>query len=78
MKNEEGIEREPTPPSPDRVTKADSERYRAEYEAAAAARRALLALNAPWWRRALALLPNPKAPLENWIAATKRRLNNRT
>jgi hypothetical protein len=76
MINPEGIEHEPVPPSPDRLSAADRDRFRAEYEAAAA-RRALLALNAPLWRRALALLPNPKQPLESWIAATKARLRNR-
>lgn len=65
-----------TAPSPDRITAADRDRFRAEYEAAAQARRALLALQAPWWRRALAMLPNPKAPLENWIAEAKRRMSN--
>jgi hypothetical protein len=72
MQSPEGL----TPPSPDRLTATDRDRFRAEYEAAARARRALLALNAPWWRRALALLPNPQKPLEDWIAAAKRRMSN--
>lgn len=67
----EGIE-----PAPDRLTAADRDRFRAEYEDARRARHALLALQAPWWRRALALLPNPKQPLETWIAETKRRISN--
>jgi hypothetical protein len=74
MQNPEGIQPEP---APDRLTAADRDRYRAEYEAAAAARRVLLALNAPWWRRALALLPNPKQPLETWIAAAKARMHDK-
>lgn len=73
MQNPEGISPSP-PPLPDRLTSADRDRFRAEYEAAAAARRTLLAISAPWWRRALARLPNPKQPLEDWIAAAKRRL----
>jgi hypothetical protein len=60
-------------PFPDRLTLAGKVRIRAEYEAAAAARRALLARDAPWWMRALAWLPNPRKPLDDWIAATKRR-----
>jgi hypothetical protein len=71
MQNPEGIS---PPPLPDHLTSADRDRVRAEYEAASAARRALLALQAPWWRRVLAWLPNPKQPLEDWIAAAKRRL----
>lgn len=62
-----------TAPFHDRLTAADRDRYRAELEAVAKARRAVLALNAPWWMRALALLPNPKQPLETWIAAEKAR-----
>jgi hypothetical protein len=73
MQNPEGIERESGPPSPDRLTAADRDRFRAEFEAAAAARRAMLVLNAPLWRRALALLK----PLEDWITTTKARLRNR-
>jgi hypothetical protein len=64
-------------PSPDILTAADRDRYRAEYEAAAAARRAMLVLNAPLWMRALALLPNPKQPLDDWVATAKARLRNR-
>ena len=75
IQNPEGIQPEPAP-TPDRLTVADRDRYRAE-EAAAAARRALLVLNAPLWMRALAKLPNPKQPLEDWIAETKARLRNR-
>jgi hypothetical protein len=60
-------------PFTDRLTVADQDRYRDEYQQAAAARRAMLALQAPLWRRALAWLPNPKAPLEIWIAAAKKR-----
>jgi hypothetical protein len=78
MQNPEDAERgSAPPPSPDRLSAADRDRYRAEYQQAAAARRALLALNAPLWRRALALLPNPKQPLEDWIAAAKARMRNR-
>lgn len=79
MQNPEGIEHEPakTVPSPDRLTAADRNRFKAEHQRAAAAHLALLALNAPWWMRALAKLPNPKRPLEDWITATKRRLSNR-
>jgi hypothetical protein len=76
MQNPEGIQPEPAP-SPDRLTAAGRDRYRAEYEQAAAARRALLALQAPLWRRALAWLPNPKKPLEDWITAAKARMRNR-
>jgi hypothetical protein len=71
MQNPEGIAPR-AEPWPDRLTVADRERI-----AAAAARRAMLELAAPWWMRALARLPNPKAPLENWIAASKARLRNR-
>jgi hypothetical protein len=78
MQNPEDAERGSAPPPfPDRLTTADRDRYRAEYEQAAAARRALLALQAPLWRRALAWLPNPKKPLEDWLAETKARLRNR-
>jgi hypothetical protein len=65
----------PPTPAPDRLTAADREHFRAEFEVAAKARRAMLALDVPWWRRALALLPNPKQPLEDWIAASKRGLH---
>lgn len=76
MQNPEDAERGTAPqPSPDRLTAADRDRYRAEYEAAAA--NALLALNAPWWRRVLALLPNPQRPLADWIAANKIRMRDR-
>lgn len=70
-------ERGPVSPAPDRLTTADRERIRAEYEAAATTRRTMLSLNAPWWMRALALLPNPKAPLERWIETYKARLRDR-
>jgi hypothetical protein len=74
MQNPEDAERGTAPPpSPDRLTAADRDRYRAE----AAARRALLALQAPLWRRALAWLPNPQRPLADWIEAEKARLRNR-
>jgi hypothetical protein len=66
-----------TEPWPDRTTAADRDRIRAEYAEAAAARRAMLARQAPWWMRALARLPNPKQPLEDWIAAAKAKLRNR-
>jgi hypothetical protein len=52
-------------------------RIRQEYEAAAAERRALLVRNAPWWMRALALLPNPRKPLEDWVSATKAKMRGR-
>jgi hypothetical protein len=78
MQNPEGIQPEPVPPSADRLTMANRDRYRAEYEAAAAARRALLASGAPWWRRALAWLPDTQRPLRDWLEVEKRRLNNRS
>jgi hypothetical protein len=68
----------PIGPAPDRLTVALKDRLRSEYETARAARHAMLALQAPWWRRALALLPNPKQPLETWIAAKKTKLQNRS
>jgi hypothetical protein len=78
MQNPEDAERgSPPPPSPDRLTASDRDRFRAEYQAAAAARQALLALQAPLWRRVLAWLPNPKQPLETWIAAAKARMRDR-
>jgi hypothetical protein len=72
MQNPEGLQPEP---APDRLTAADRDRYRAEYEQAAAARRALLELAAPWWRRALASLPDLQKPLRDWVAAEKTRRN---
>jgi hypothetical protein len=59
------------------LTAADRDRYRREFEAVAAARRAVLSRDAPWWRRALALLPNPKQPLEDWVTANKAKMRNR-
>jgi hypothetical protein len=76
MQNPEGIAPR-AEPWPDRLTKAQRDWYDAELEAAAAARCALMTLNAPWWMRALAKLPNPKQPLENWLATSKARLRNR-
>jgi hypothetical protein len=64
-------------PFTDRLSTADKDRYRDEYEQAAAARNATLAMSAPWWRRALALLPNPQRPLQSWIEKSKARLRNR-
>jgi hypothetical protein len=64
-------------PWPDRLTSADRMRHRVEYEARAAHRRALLVLDAPLWMRMLARLPNPRKPLEDWIAASRARLRNR-
>jgi hypothetical protein len=65
-------------PFPDRLTLAGMARIRAEYEAAAAARRALLARDAPWWMRALAWLPNPQRPLQDWVATEKaKRMSSR-
>jgi hypothetical protein len=64
------------PPSPDRITESARNRWRLEYEAAAAARRALLAASAPLWMRMLAWLPNPKLPLDRWIAAQKKRFRD--
>jgi hypothetical protein len=64
-------------PFTDRLSAADKTRYRDEYEQAAAARNATLAMSAPWWRRALALLPNPQRPLQDWIEKSKARLRNR-
>jgi hypothetical protein len=66
------------PPTPDRLTAALRDRIRSEYETARAARHAMLALQAPWPYRLLALLPNPKQPLETWIAAEKTKLQNRS
>ncbi len=63
-----------TEPFPDRLTNVDLDRFRAELKAASAVRHALLALNAPWWWRVLAILPNPKKPLEDWIATNRKRL----
>jgi hypothetical protein len=68
----------PIGPMPDRLTVAVRDRMRSEYETARAARHAMLALQAPWPYRLLALLPNPKKPLETWIAAEKTKLQNRS
>jgi hypothetical protein len=65
------------PPSPDRLTAASRDRYRAELEGVAAMRRAMLAQSAPFWMRMLAWLPNPQKPLENWVTAEKARMRNR-
>jgi len=77
MQNPEDSKRGFAPPFPDRLTAADRDRFRAEYEAGAAARRALLVRSAPWWMRALAKLPNPKRPLDDWIGAARTRMRNR-
>lgn len=71
---------EPPParePWPDRITLADRIRFAIKHDAAASDRHALLVRNAPLWMRLLARLPNPKRPLENWIATSKARLRNR-
>jgi len=73
MENHDDDKRGFAPPFPDRLTEADYERFRA----APALRRAELAKSAPWWRRALAKLPAPQKPLEDWIAAAKTRARNR-
>ena len=73
MQNPE--ERGPPPPLPDRLTASDRDRFRAEYKEAARARNALIELAAPWWRRALASLPDLQKPLRDWVAAEKARRN---
>jgi hypothetical protein len=73
MENHDDDKRGFAPPFPDRLTEADYARFRA----APALRRAELAKSAPWPYRLLALLPNPKAPLEDWIASARIRARNR-
>jgi hypothetical protein len=77
MENHEDNKRGFAPPFPDRLTAADRERLVAEYEAGAAVRRAMLVRRAPWWMRALAKLPDPHKPLEDWIASAKTRARKR-
>jgi hypothetical protein len=72
MESPEGL----MPPSPDRLTAADRDRLR-DACAAAAARHAMLVASAPWWRRALAALPDTQRPLRVWVAEAKMRMRNR-